>query len=200
MKVNNKILLSISAVLLLYGAFYIFNSNTPPTIKTVEAKYLPTESLKDLELEAELIVKAMKVSEENKILVTESSSDSNITYEDPLTLSAFKIEKVYVDETNSVKASDELVVEEFAGYTKNLLTGKKTLVIPGEYTLATRDHSYLLFLRKSKSSPDNYIIFANHFGKFTLDSTENSQILSKFNQEESLIYQEIEHEAFQKYQ
>ena len=142
----------------------------------------------------------MKVSEENKILVTESSSDSNIKYEDPLTLSTFKIENVYFDETNSVKASDELVVEEFAGYTRNLLTGKKTLTIPSEYTLATKDHSYLLFLRKSKSSPDNYIIFANHFGKFTLDSTENSQILSKFNQEDSSIYQKIEHEAFQKYQ
>ena len=200
MKVNNKILLFTSVVLLLYEAFYIINSNSPPTIKTVEAKYLPTESLEDLELESELIVKVMKVSEESKILVTKSSSDSNSKYDDPLTLSTFRIEKIYFDETNIVKASDELVVEEFAGYTKNLFTGNKTLISPAEYTLAAKDHSYLLFLRKSKSSPDNYIIFANHFGKFTPDPTENSQILSKFNQEEASIYQEIAHEAFQKYQ
>lgn len=189
MKVKNKVLLYISVVSLLYVAFYIFNSMTSPAIKKVEAKYLPTDSLADLELEAELIVKAMKVSGENKVLD-----------EDALTLSTFTIEKVYFDETNSVRAPDELVVEEFAGYTKNLLTGKKTLIIPSEYSLTSKDQSHLLFLRKSKSSPDNYIIFANHFGKFTFDSTENSQILSKFNTVDSSIYQEIEREAFQKYQ
>ncbi len=72
MKVKIKVLLYISVILLLYVAFYIINSNAPPTLKIVEAKYLPTESLEDLELEAELIVKAKKVSGENKVLVAKS--------------------------------------------------------------------------------------------------------------------------------
>ena len=57
MKVKYKILLSFLVPLLFYDVFYLINSNAPPMIKTVEAKYLPTESLGDLEQEAELIVR-----------------------------------------------------------------------------------------------------------------------------------------------
>lgn len=199
MNSKNKVLLLFSATILLYSGFYIFNLNATPKIKTIEAKYLPTDSLEDLELESELIVKAIKIEEENKVIVTPSSSDPDINYEDPLTLSTFKIEEIYYDKTNTFHESDKFVVEEFSGYTKNFLTGSKTLITPEEYTLTKQDNSYILFVRKSKSSPDNYIIFANHFGKFAFNSSEKTYITNKFDEEDSSIYKKIESDVFEKY-
>lgn len=199
MNLKNKILLLFSATILLYSGFYIFNLNATPKIKTTGAKYSSTESLEDLESESELIVRAIKVEEENKIVVTPSTSDPNIKYEDPVTLSTFKIEEIYYDQTNTFHESDKFVVEEFAGYTTNFLTGSKTLITPEEYTLTKQDNSYILFLRKSKSSPGNYIIFANHFGKFTFNSSEKTSIINKFNEKDSSVYQKIENDVLEKY-
>ncbi|GEM_PF-4422294 len=187
------------AAVLAYGGFYLFNSISPPDIQTIQDKYLPTESLADLESEAELIVKATKVAEENKVFVATSSSDPTIKYEDPITFSSFKIEDVYFDKTNTFKKEEQLIVEEFAGYVQNRWTGSKTLVIPEEYTLAKQGNSYILFLRKSKSSPQNYILFANHFGKYAIDSGERNRIINKLKGNESSAYQEIENEIDKKY-
>ncbi|KAA0964838.1 hypothetical protein FQ087_00455 [Sporosarcina sp. ANT_H38] len=145
MKLKSKIILLLATVLLLYGGLYILNYNAAPKVKLIDAKYLPTETLKDLELESELIVKAVKVDEDNKVIVTTSSSDTNIKYEEPITLSTFKIEEIYYDETNTFQESDKIVVEEFAGYTRNSYTGRNTLIIPKEYTLTKQDHTYVLF-------------------------------------------------------
>ena len=114
------------AAVLAYCGFYLFNSMSPPDIQTIQDKYLPTNSLADLESEAELIVRATKVAEKNKVFVTTSSSDPAIKYEDPITLSSCKIENVYFDKTNTFKKEDQFVVEEFAGYVQNRWTGSKT--------------------------------------------------------------------------
>lgn len=167
-------------------------------MQIVEAKYLSVETLDDLELESELIVKAVKVDEENKVIVTKSTSDSSLKYEDPITLSTFRIEEIVYDETNTFHELDKFVVEEFAGYTRNSLTGRSTLITPKEYTLTRRGNSYVLFVRKSKSSPDNYIIFANHFGKFAYDSSEKTDVKRKFDEKDLSIYQKIESEVFKK--
>lgn len=193
MSYQKKIIISsILALVILYGGFYIYNLNTAPKIVTKSSKYIAPEDIHDLMNQSELIAKVTKIDEKNLIYVTHSSTDSTIKYEDPYTETTFKIEKVYLDKKSKFKVSDEFVLEEFAGYHTNHLTGEKTLVTPEDYELTKKGNSYLVAARESKTSPGKYVLIGHIFGKYALDHTERKLIYSKITGDALKDYQEIE--------
>ncbi|SFC77091.1 hypothetical protein SAMN05443252_10675 [Bacillus sp. OV322] len=120
----------------------------------------------------ELIAKVTKVDEKNMTEVTQSSSDPSLNYEDPYTESAFKIEKIYRDTKSKFQKNDEVIVEEFAGYTENKLTGQRTIYTPEDYELTQKGYSYLIGARESQSSPEKHVLIGHIFGKYSLEFTD----------------------------
>ncbi|MFD0049491.1 hypothetical protein ACFVHQ_09205 [Actinomycetes bacterium NPDC127524] len=148
-----KIITSIVLALgMLYGGFYARNLHAAPKTVTASAKYTTPEDVNHFILEAELVAKVTKVDEKNMTEVFQSSSDSSSSYESPYTESTFKIEKIYQDIKSKFKKSDKVIVQEFAGYTQNKLTGHRTFYNPEDYELTKKGDSYLIGVRESKSS------------------------------------------------
>lgn len=193
MSYQKKIIIpSILILVIIYGGFYLYNLNAAPKIETKSSKYIAPEDIHDLINQSELIAKVTKMDEKNLIYVTHSSTDSTIKYEDPYTETIFKIEKVYLDKKAKYKKSDEFVLEEFAGYLTNHLTGAKTLVTPEDYELTKMGNSYLVAVRESTTSPGNYVLIGHIFGKYALDPTESKKNDSKISGNVLEDYKEIE--------
>ncbi|MFO1445229.1 hypothetical protein KDN24_18925 [Bacillus sp. Bva_UNVM-123] len=199
MKMGKKIMISSLSFLILYGGFYLYNVTAEPKTVYVKTKYISTESVEELESEAELIVKATKISENNEVSKLTDSGDSSISYEEPFTIGTFSIDKIYFDKTSQYKNEDEFQLKEFSGYTINKLTGVKTYIAPEDYQATEVGKSYLLFVRESMSDPGRYIIFAHHYGKYGIDSEDSMEIANKLDDKTSSKYKKIEKEIKEKY-
>ncbi|OIK09509.1 hypothetical protein [Bacillus sp. MUM 13] len=178
----------------LYGCFYARNLHAALKTVTAGAKYTAPENVNHFIMEAELIAKVTKVDEKNVAEVIQSLSDSSLSFESPYTESTFKIEKIYQDAKSKFKVNDEVIVQEFAGYTQNKLTGQRTFYTSEDYELTKKGDSYLIGVRESKSSKGKYVWIGHIFGKYSLESADAKKVESHMNREVLKEYKKFEHE------
>lgn len=145
---------------------YVGNSyehNTFGNSVILEAKTKHYETLEELEKDAEEIVIAKKIFQDDASIVRNGKFISHIH-----TLSKFVVTETFKGKLN---IKDEFSILESEGFDK---TSKINFHIAG-YEMMKNDSEYLLFLRKSESV-DSYLILAINYGKTPLKEEKDTTL------------------------
>lgn len=176
-----KKLLSLTGVLTLVVVLFMLHLNqtkstnnsssvvladeSKPIISEAHAKTDSYENLDQLVEDSPLIVRGIKVSEEEPSIIRDEEGDLINTF----TISNFKITKIYKNTTNKkLKQGNTIKVSEFSALDKE----NNILYQINEYELMKINEQYILFLRPSRDA-DHYFTKGITFGKVSVKNEDN---------------------------
>lgn len=192
---RKKVVIFTSIGILFFGLLavvYIGNYNSEAKLVSISAKIDSVENLDELDDQSELIFKGVKIKGDTSI--TNIGTDDN-PYEDFQTNSRIEIQEIYKDKGSELSVGDIITLEEPAAYKRNYLSGKLTYQTYEDYDLMKNDEEYILFVRKSLSNPENYLLISHNLGKYSLNPDE----IKLFDDTTGDFYQQLQKEVFAKY-
>ena len=174
------------------GTEFSTEAGTPETVihREVEAKTESYESLAEMEKDADVILRAVRLDQEEPVWNGSSG----------YTLSQVKISKIYEDKTGSLSLDDVIKVMENEVYD----AASNTVFHVAGYNMMVFGDEYLLFLKKDKlpDGTEYYVACGVNYG--TISTTTDGRDISPKNPNgvEMLdigIYKEIWKDALNKY-
>lgn len=169
---KNSIKLSIALFLvsaITLSAILFFTSSMEPEHYSVSAKTISFSSLEEMEDYADIIVKVTRTGEEETVVkYSQEAVYSGYTF------SIVKIETVYKDATNSLKAEQEIRILE-----NEFFDEKENIVyhVAG-YNMMEEGKEYLLFLNKHTYSDGKayYVAAGINFGTLSVQADRRTDI------------------------
>ena len=174
------------------GTEFSTEAGTPETVihREVEAKTESYESLAEMEKDADVILRAVRLDQEEPVW------NGNSGY----TLSQVKISKIYEDKTGSLSLDDVIKVMENEVYD----AASNTVFHVAGYNMMVFGDEYLLFLKKDKlpDGTEYYVACGVNYGTIST-TTDGREISPKYpNGVDMLdisIYKDIWKDALNKY-
>lgn len=166
--------------------------NLNPKHIGLDAKFKGYDSLENMEIDSSLIVKAVKVDEDEPTIVMADGLMVSC-----YTISNLEISKVYKDNTTEYTSKDTIRILENEAYNKY----DNTIYHVAGYEKMKLGDEYLLFLRKSNTD-DWYIPVGIVFGKVDLGDDKAARYLNANEQEiiDYSVIDQINEDARAKYQ